>query len=150
MLNVWFGDMPEAIYNTSVYFKNTYLDEWITKPLSVEMIADVDKSEVVSASLIQSSVLGPISPLQLSGGVKTLMLIDNDSEHVFNASKCGDNCAKWILEIARRHGEEGRDVTINLRHLMRFGHGKFELRILNDNRVVTTMREVVEMAGVYV
>ena len=24
MLNIYFGDMPEAIYNTEVYFKNTY------------------------------------------------------------------------------------------------------------------------------
>ena len=131
-------------------FRNTYLDEWITKPLSVAMIADVDKSEVVSASLIQSPVLGPISPLQLSGGVKTLMLMDNDLEHVFNASTCGDNCAKWILEIARRHGEEGRDLTINLRHLMNFGRGEFELRILNDDVVVRSMREITEIAGFYV
>ncbi len=32
MLNVIFGDVKEAIYNTSVYFDNTYLDSWITSP----------------------------------------------------------------------------------------------------------------------
>ena len=74
MLNVYFGKMPEAIYNTAVYFKNSYRDSWITSELGVAMIKDVDKSDVVSASLIQSPVLGPISPLQLSGGVKTLLL----------------------------------------------------------------------------
>ena len=26
MLNAYFGPMPEAIYNTAVYFKNTYRD----------------------------------------------------------------------------------------------------------------------------
>ena len=114
------------------------------------MIADVDKSEVVSASLIQSPVLGPISPLQLSGGVKTLMLMDNDLDHVFNASTCGDNCSKWILEIARLHEEQGRDLTINLRHLMDFGRGSFELHILNDGTCVRNMRELVETAGIYV
>lgn len=72
MLNVYFGKMPEAIYNTAVYFKNSYRDAWITSDLGVAMIKDVDNSDVVSASLIQSPVLGPISPLQLSGGVKTL------------------------------------------------------------------------------
>lgn len=70
MLNIYFGHMPEAIYNTAVYFKNTYRDSWITNPLSVEMIRDVDKSEVVSASVIESPVLGSITPLSLSGGVK--------------------------------------------------------------------------------
>lgn len=78
MLNSYFGPMPEAIYNTAVYFKNTYRDPWITNPMSVEMIKDVDKSDVVSASLIESPVLGSISPLMLSGGVKTLMLIKFD------------------------------------------------------------------------
>lgn len=150
MLNIWFGDMPEAIYNTAVYFRNTYLDEWITKPLSKEMIADVDRSKVVSANLIESPVLGPISPLQLSGGVKTLMLMDNEPDQVFNASTCGDNCAKWILEIARRHAEEGRDLTINLRHLMDFGDGRFEARVLNDDVVVTDMTELIDAGGIYV
>ena len=41
MLNAYFGPMPEAIYNTAVYFKNTYRDSWITDPMSVEMIKDV-------------------------------------------------------------------------------------------------------------
>ncbi len=28
MLNIFFGDMPEAIYNTEVFFQNVY-DDWI-------------------------------------------------------------------------------------------------------------------------
>ena len=39
------------------------------------MIRDVDRSEVIGSNLIQSPVLGAISPVQLSGGVKTLILI---------------------------------------------------------------------------
>ena len=49
-----------------------YEDEWLTNPLSVKMIADVDKSTVIGNHLIESPVLGPISPKELSGGVKTL------------------------------------------------------------------------------
>ena len=30
MLNIIFGDLQEAIYNTNVYFNNTYKDKWIT------------------------------------------------------------------------------------------------------------------------
>lgn len=36
---------PKGIYNTNVYFNNTYKDSWIRKPLSIEMIKDIDKSE---------------------------------------------------------------------------------------------------------
>ena len=145
MLNIYYGEMPEAIYNTAEYFKNTYQDRWITKPLSVEMIKDVDKSEVIGPNLIESPFLGPISPLQLSGGVKTLMLIDNDRNHVFNASTCGDNCAKWILSIA-----EKRKVVINLRHLMDFGKGSFKIKVLNNGVIAKNMEELILAACEYV
>ena len=100
MLNIYLGKMDEAIYYPPTYFDNRYEDEWITEELSVEMIGDVDRSVVVSSHLIESPVLGPISVKELSGGVKTLMLMAfDDSGKIFNASACGDNCAKWILKI---------------------------------------------------
>ena len=137
MLNVYFGDMPGAIFNTAVYFKNTYRDSWITNPLSVQMIKDVDKSDVVSESVIESPVLGSITPLALSGGVKTLMLVKFDREHVFNACTCGDNCAKWLLKIA-----EKRKVVINLHHVMDFGKGPFKIKVLNNGKTVSNMDEL--------
>ena len=147
MLNIYFGPMPEAIYDTAVYFKNTYDDRWITAPLAVEMIKDVDRSKVIGSQIIESPVLGMITPLQLSGGVKTLLLIANDkaNKHVFNASTCGDNCAKWLLKIA-----EKRKVVVNLRHLMDFGDDPFKIRVLNNGKIVKNMGELVEAAGEYV
>ena len=63
MLSVYFGDMPEAIYNTATYFKNSYRSSWITDPYAVSIIKDVDRSVVVSENVIESPVLGSISPL---------------------------------------------------------------------------------------
>ena len=138
MLNVYFGDMPDAIYNTAVYFKNTYQDKWITNEYSRRMIEDVDRSEVVSESVIQSPVLGSITPIQLSGGAKTLMLIKFDRRHVFNASTCGDNCAKWILDMAK-----DRKVVINLYHVMDFGSDSFRIRVLNSGKIAHNMAELI-------
>ena len=109
------------------------------------MIKDIDKSDVVGPSLIESPVLGAISPLQLSGGVKTLLLIANDRKHIFNASTCGDNCAKWLLEIAK-----DRKVVINLRHLMDFGNEDFKIKILNNGVIAKNMHDIVLNAGEYV
>lgn len=145
MLSIFFGDMPEAIYNPVIYFKNRYTDEWITDALSKEMIKDVDKSEVIGARVIDSPVLGGISPRELSGGVKTLIAMYQMPEKIFNASACGDNCAKWILKIG-----EMKDVTINLRHLMDFGDGEFKVKILNTNQVVHNMDELLPIAGLIV
>ena len=145
MLSVFYGDMPEAIYDPVVYFKNTYTDEWITDELSKEMIRDVDRSIVIGPRVIDSPVLVGISPRELSGGVKTLMNIYKVPEKIFNASACGDNCAKWI----RKSGEM-QDVTINLRHLMDFGEEEFVIKILNTDQIVHNMRELLPIAGLIV
>ena len=145
MLSVFYGDMPEAIYNPVVFFENSYTDEWIMDELSIRMIRDVDKSEVIGPRVIDSPVLGGISPRELSGGVKTLMSIYKRPDKIFNASACGDNCAKWLLEIGDR-----QDVTINLRHLMDFGDGTFTIHILNTDQIVHSMRELLPIAGMIV
>ncbi len=110
------------------------------------MIKDVDKSVVINERIVDSPVLGTITIKELSGGVKTLMLFAFDkSGKVFNASACGDNCAKWILKISDR-----RNLTINLRHLMNFGSEPFEILILNTNEVVHNMSEFGKIARHYV
>ena len=42
------------------------------------------------------------------------------------------------------------DLTINLRHLMDFGEGTFDIRIMNTGQVVHSMKELVLIAGLYV
>ena len=150
MLNVYFGDMPDAIYNTKIYFNNTYKDSWITNPLSKEMIKAVDKSDVIDERTISSPVFGNMSPKKLSGGVKTLLLIANDPNKIFNASTCGDNCAEWILKIAKMKEERHQKVVINLRHLMDFGDGQFKIKVINTNKIVTNMAELVAEGGEFV
>jgi hypothetical protein len=93
--------------------------DWVKR-----MVADIDRSELVSPHLVISPVLGAISPDRLSGGAKTLILIAHDQHHVFNASICGDNCASWLLRIGME-----QDVLVRLGHLMHFVDEPFEIRI---------------------
>ena len=145
MLNIFYGDMKEAVYNTAAYFKCDYEDNRITDPFVKKMIKDVDQSIVLDSGVIDSPVLGKIPPTGLSGGVKTLILVKFEKNKIFNASTCGDNCAKWLLKIA-----ETEDRTINLRHLMKFEVEPFDIRILNTNEIVHTMEELVSIAGEFV
>ena len=128
MLNIYYGKMPEAVFNTAVYFKNAYEDAWITDPVARQMILDIDKSVVLDSAVIDSPVLGKIPPVSLSGGVKTLILMKNERSKIFNASP----------------------INRNLRHLMDFGEGAFDIRILNTDKIVHSMRELVPVAGLYV
>ena len=74
-----------------------------------------------------------------------MLLMLNEPEKIFNASTCGNNCAKWILEIGKQ-----QDITINLRHMMSFGKDtKFEIRIKNGGEIVHSMKELVPIASKY-
>jgi len=150
MLNIIFGDVPQEmsedyIYNTSVYFDNVYKDEWITNPIVKDIIRSVDKSEVIDEKSIKSPVFDIMSPKRLSGGTKTLILLLFVKNKYFNVSTCGDNCAEWILKIA-----DNRKLVINLRHLMDFGDIDFKIRVMNTNKIVHSMSELVMEAGEFV
>ena len=145
MLNVYYGDLEEAVYNTAAYFKYDYEDSWIVDPFVKEMIQDIDQSIVLDSGVIDSPVLGKIPPVGLSGGVKTLILVKFNKDKIFNVSTCGDNCAKWLLRIAATE-----DRTVNLRHLMDFGEQPFTLRIMNTDQIVHSMEELVPIAGEFI
>jgi len=141
MLRVYFGNMPDAIYNTSVFFDNQYLDSWLDDAFAAEVIKGIDKGVILSSRAIDTKALGVIPVTKIAGGTKTLLLVKNMPDRIFNASTCGDNCAKYLLKIGRE-----QDVTINLHHMMDFGRGKFEILILNNNTIVHSMAEMVETA----
>ena len=145
MLKIFYGDMEEVVYNTSVYFKYNYQPEWLMDPEIQQMILDVDNSRVLGTGAIDSPVLGIIAPVNLSGGVKTLILIDKVPDKVFNASNCGDNCAAWLLRIGKE-----KDVSVNLRHIMDFGDTVFDVEVINTGEVLHSMQELVPVAGRYV
>lgn len=136
--------MPEAIYNTSTYFDHTYLDHWFDDDMTKKIIKAIDKGDVQGANCILTKALGPITPTQLAGGTKTLLLIRHKSENIYNASTCGDNCSKWLLKIAK---DADKDITINLRHMMHFELKHFEIKILNTGNVVHNMEELIFEAG---
>ena len=141
MLSIYYGDIESERYNINpdVFFNNSYEEEWITDPLSKQMIKDIDGSEVVGPRLIDSPFLGPIPTERLSGSVKTLILMKFAPDHIFNASACGDNCAPWILKI----GQE-QDLTIRLGYLMNFGKESFDIEIANLHQIVHSMKELNE------
>lgn len=143
MLNIVFGDVENSIYHPPTYFDNTYEDDWLMNSEGKEMILDIDKSEVIGPHLIESPVLGPISPKEISGGVKTLLLMKFDeSGKIFNASACGDNCADWIVRI----GSE-KDLTINLHHVMDFSKvADFKAKMLNTGKIVNNYTEYLDEA----
>ncbi len=145
MLHIKFGKIKDVVYNTSLFFKNQYDVKWLEDEEVQKMIADIDKSKVLSSHAIESPVMGIIPPTSLSGGVKTLILIKKMPDRLFNASNCGDNCAGWLLKI----GDE-QDITVNLRHIMNFGDQPFVIHVVNTDEIVKDMDSLVCIAGRFV
>lgn len=90
----------------------------------------MDGSTVISAHSIDSPVLGIIAPERLSGGVKALIIMYKEPDLIVNASACGDNCAKWILEIGKK-----QDITVRLGYEMEFEE-PFDICIKNSGKVI--------------
>nr|WP_296458453.1 DUF4869 domain-containing protein [uncultured Acetatifactor sp.] len=137
MLKIWYYGGVSYMADAPSYFDNVYEDEWIEDPFVKEMIQDVDSSTVLSAHIIESPILGPITPKELSGGVKVLILMLKDDSFVYNLTNCGNNCAKWVLKIA-----EQKDLTVYLQYMIRF-EGEFEIQIMNTGKIVRNQKEYV-------
>lgn len=131
MLTVHTGISDDTIDYIDSYFKNNYEDEWLDDELVKEMVLDIDNSVIESPHKISSPVLGDITPLDLSTGVKALILMYKEPENEFWATACGDNCAKWI----KKFGDE-MDITISLEHFMDFGDNSFLCKDADTDEIV--------------
>lgn len=145
MLYIHFGTTENTVDTVPAFFSFSVEREWFDDPLVREMIRDVDKSEVISGSAINSPVLGPISPLELSGGVKTLILMLFEPEYEYYGTACGDNCGKWMIEIGKR-----QDVHIALTRIMRFrppeerALGGMNAVCVNNGKPIDTMLDFMD------
>ena len=117
MLDVRFDnystDLDEVIINPMKYFDVVREPEWFNDSFVKEMIKDIDDSTAVQDEYILGYNGKAITPLHLSGGLKTLICIYKMSEKLWYGSTMGDNCCPWLEKIARR-----TDVKIMLRHFM--------------------------------
>lgn len=128
MLRIFFGYLPDEIYNTEMFYENQYKKEWTIDEFAVRVIKDIDSSEVIAPDIIKNDVFGTFGSTELSAGVKTLLLIRNMPSKIFNISNCGDNCARYLLELAKE-----RDIKVTLHHAMDFGDD-FVVKVINDNK----------------
>lgn len=104
-----FGDDYYPI--SGKYFDAVYEQEWFDDEVVRAMIKWVDKSEVIEGEAIRSPVLGIISPLQLSTGVKTLILLWKIDGFITSGERLGDNCWHWLFAMANE-----KDIRLPLDH----------------------------------
>lgn len=137
MLQILIGRPEEEIYETARYFNALFEEEWMEHQIIKDIIKYVDESEMISPRLIYNETWGSFSPKDLSGGTKTLILMLNFPNKIFNGSQCGDNCNKWMLEVGKMVSPT---IAVHHRHIFP-EDWNFNIRILNDNSIVHNNKE---------
>ena len=139
MLNIMLGDFNDkCIINVKEHFNLFKETEWFSDPFVRKVIKEVDKSEVIDGEYIQSPVFGGITPERLSSGVKALILMKMEPDLIVYATRCGDNCSPFIVELA-----EQQELTIMLHHCMTFPE-EFTARIVETEKEVHNYEEFID------
>lgn len=132
MLYVRVGDFTEdCVVDVSSYFDIVKKKEWFADLFVRKVIKDIDKSEVISGEYIESPVFGGMSPDKLSSGTKALILMKMCPEYVVYATRCGDNCALLIQELAKN-----QDVNIILHNCMLFSDDVYAVFVESGKEVL--------------
>lgn len=148
MLNILVTEHPgDNVYEVITYlFNDEWKPEWIDSDFAKAVISDIDKSEVVNGVLIKSPVLGMISPRDLAGGTKRILLAKYympDNDMYLSITNCGDNCAKWLQRI----GAE-KDVNLQTEVCMFFEDNEhWPIRIVNSGKLAYSYKEFAELYG---
>lgn len=136
MLNVIFGreNVPgKFILDTRVYFRRySHLFDF-NNPFIKSVIQGIDKAEVIAGGAIKDYRGLYLSVDKLSTGSKTLCSIYFDKEgKTFYGSMMGDNCAPYLMEIARN-----KNVTVFYEHFMPIPKQYFEEGIIQkDGKII--------------
>lgn len=116
MLKIWLGPFRKnCIINPSGYFDDHKKPEWFNDPWVKEVIKKIDHVDAIKDEYMVSPILGVMTPMHLSSGCKSLILLRQNPMCNVYATRCWDNCAKYILDLA-----EDRDVMVTLHHTMLF------------------------------
>ena len=130
-------DRKDCVKNIGTYFDAVKKSEWFDLPLVREIIKGIDKTDVIKGPVLESPVLGIMSPDKLSSGCKAVILLAMVPDINIYATRCGNNCAPYIEEVAR-----DKDVVITLHHCLLFTED-VELVFLDSGLHVHSRKEYI-------
>lgn len=116
------------------YFDVNFEEEWLDDKMVQEFIEVVDKTKVLSSYALDSKALGIISPMFLSTGCKSLILLLK-TDIKLNGDRLGDNCLPFLFKI-----EEIKDVEVSFSSLRIFPE-PFSAYMIDTGEVVHSMHE---------
>lgn len=136
-INVGFDFKEDCITTIDGYFFQYKKKDWFNTEIVKKIIKGIDNTIAVKDEYLESPVFGGMSPERLSTGCKAVILMAMTDAHIY-ATRCGDNCVPYILEVAKI-----KDVEITLHHCMRFPEDGWEALIIETGKIVRSRKEFV-------
>lgn len=136
MLKIWVkGFQKGCIIDPNSFFNLHRGSGWMGREGVKEIVKEIDGLDVISGEALMDRRGVILSPDVLSSGCKSLILLYIKPDCNVYATRCGDNCAKFILDLA-----EKKDVVITLHHPMLFPRS-FEGVFLDNGREIHTLSD---------
>ena len=139
MLEIYFGTRKDTVSNPPIFFNYNVNPRLLLGDKEIQqMILDIDKTVLTDNGQLISPVLPIMGWKDISGGVKTLILIKLYGDKInFNITACGENCSKWIEVLAER-----QDISVNLKYPMKFSENIHAI-IKNTNREIWSYKDFI-------
>lgn len=133
MLKVYIGQKPGGLGKPDAWFDIEMDKELLLTDFAKNAIKVIDKSTVLGKNVIESPIFGGIPPMQLSTGVKNVILAKFHPEFVINWVYMGRNCLPFLMDIAN---ESDIEVSAGC-YYDPYSYGyKGDIEILNDGSIV--------------
>lgn len=141
-LTVYFGHLDDELYYVDSYFDNCYEESWFSSDLAKRIMKEIDRvyecnGLSFTAKHFVDGLPVVLSPDKLSSGTKALLIMLNTDEPFVCASRCGDNCIPFLLEIAH---QKPISITINNSFSPQ---PDFTFFSVNDNKIYNTYEDFV-------
>lgn len=138
MLKIYVGNFRQDCFTdmTRTFMEHKKL-EWFNDSNIIRFIKEIDHAKVIQDEIIMSEEGKYFMSDKLSSGCKAVILMYKTNLHLY-ASRCGDNCVPFILEVANC-----KDVTITLHHCMKFPKDGWKALMLDSGKIVTSFDDFV-------
>lgn len=129
----------EILLAPAVTFIYDYESEWLNDKLSKEIMLNIDDIVFNDGDYLKHRDYGALSPRELSGGTKTLLLLYKGSldNYIVKASNLGPNCFKYLEKIA-----EDKEVYIYLDYIIPYDYFPIKFKCVETGLITSDYFEL--------
>lgn len=95
-------DYENELWSPSSYFDYELDPEFLSSDFTKKVIQTIDNSEWISENMVKSPILGNIRIEDISGGAKTLIVLNHVDNIIVSTTRLGRNCIPLLEDIANR------------------------------------------------